>query len=51
LLIGYQVLRGAVADPGLRARYCAVLGICAVVLVGFVHMSVYLFPRCTRSRS
>jgi len=44
LLIGYQVLRGAVADPGLRARYCAVLGICAVVLVGFVHMSVYLFP-------
>jgi heme exporter protein C len=44
LLISYQVLRGAVADPGLRARYCAVLGICAVVLVGFVHMSVYLFP-------
>ena len=44
LLIGYQVLRGAVADPSLRARYCAVLGICAVVLVGFVHMSVYLFP-------
>ncbi len=44
LLIGCQVLRGAVADPGLRARYCAVLGICAVVLVGFVHMSVYLFP-------
>jgi len=44
LLIGYQVLRGAVTDPGLRARYCAVLGICAVVLVGFIHMSVYLFP-------
>jgi heme exporter protein C len=44
LLVGYQVLRGAVADPGLRARYSAVLGICAVVLVGFIHLSVYLFP-------
>jgi len=44
LLIGYQVLRGAVTDPGLRARYAAVLGICAVVLVGFIHLSVYLFP-------
>jgi heme exporter protein C len=44
LLAGYQVLRGAVTDGGLRARYCAVLGICAVVLVGFIHLSVYLFP-------
>ena len=44
LLIGYQLLRGAVTDPGLRARYAAVLGICAVVLVGFIHLSVYLFP-------
>jgi heme exporter protein C len=44
LLVGYQILRGAVAEPGLRARYCAVLGICAVVLVGFIHLSVYLFP-------
>jgi len=44
LLIGYQVLRSAVTDAGLRARYAAVLGICAVVLVGFIHMSVYLFP-------
>ena len=44
LLIGYHVLRGAVTDPGLRARYAAVLGICAVVLVGFIHLSVYLFP-------
>ena len=44
LLIGYHVLRGAVTDAGLRARYAAVLGICALVLVGFIHMSVYLFP-------
>ena len=44
LLIGYHVLRGAVTDAGLRARYAAVLGICAVVLVGFIHLSVYLFP-------
>jgi heme exporter protein C len=44
LLAGYQVLRGAVTDGGLRARYGAVLGICAVVLVGFIHLSVYLFP-------
>src|SRR5690242_17322773 len=44
LLVGYQVLRGAVTDSGLRARYSAVLGICAVVLVVFNHLSVYLFP-------
>lgn len=44
LLVGYQVLRGAVTDGGLRGRYSAVLGICAVVLVGFIHLSVYLFP-------
>src|SRR5438094_5110813 len=44
LLITYHVLRGAVSDAGLRARYAAVLGICAVVLVGFIHLSVYLFP-------
>jgi len=44
LLISYHVLRGAVTDAGLRARYAAVLGICAVVLVGFIHLSVYLFP-------
>lgn len=44
LLVSYQMLRGAVTDDGLRARYSAVLGICAVVLVGFIHLSVYLFP-------
>jgi heme exporter protein C len=44
LLVSYQLLRGAVTDEGLRARYSAVLGICAVVLVGFIHLSVYMFP-------
>jgi heme exporter protein C len=44
LLVSYQLLRGAVLDEGLRARYSAVLGICAVVLVGFIHLSVYMFP-------
>jgi heme exporter protein C len=40
---GYLVLRGAVTDPGLRARYAAVLGICGMCLVPFVHLSVYMF--------
>ena len=43
LFIGYLVLRGAVTDPGLRARYSAVLGICGLVLLPFIHLSVYLF--------
>lgn len=43
LFIGYLVLRGAVTDPGLRARYSAVLGICGIPLLVFIHLSVYLF--------
>jgi heme exporter protein C len=43
MFIGYQVLRGAVTDPGLRARYAAVVGICGLVLLPFIHLSVYLF--------
>jgi heme exporter protein C len=43
LFVGYLVLRGAVTDPGLRARYAAVLGICGMVLLPFIHLSVYLF--------
>src|SRR5438067_9084006 len=43
IYIGYLLLRGAVADPGARARYAAVLGICGMVLVPFIHFSVYLF--------
>jgi heme exporter protein C len=43
VLIGYLIMRGAVLDPGMRARYSAVLGICGLVLVPFVHLSVYMF--------
>lgn len=43
LYVGYLLLRGAVADPAARARFAAVLGICGMVLVPFVHLSVYMF--------
>jgi len=41
--VGYLILRGAIEDPGLRARYSAVLGILGALLVPFIHLSVYLF--------
>jgi heme exporter protein C len=40
---GYIVLRGAIPEPSLRARYSAVLGILGALLIPFIHMSVYLF--------
>ena len=40
---GYLVLRGAVPEPAMRARYSAVLGILGALLIPFIHMSVYLF--------
>ncbi|MGQ0702788.1 MAG: cytochrome c biogenesis protein CcsA [Gemmatimonadales bacterium] len=43
LFLGYRALRGAIADPGERARFSAVLGILGMVLVPFVHLTVYLF--------
>jgi len=43
IYLGYLVLRGAVTDPGLRARYSAVIGICGLVLVPFIHFSVLMF--------
>lgn len=43
LYVGYQLLRGAIADSGARARFAAVLGICGMVLVPFIHFSVYMF--------
>ncbi|GIW52691.1 MAG: cytochrome c biogenesis protein [Gemmatimonadales bacterium] len=43
LFVGYLVLRGALADPDVRARYSAVLGILAIPLVIFIHVTVYLF--------
>ena len=43
IFIGYQLLRGAVTDPAVRARSAAVVGICGLVLLPFIHLSVYLF--------
>src|SRR5712671_1693907 len=43
IYLGYLVLRGAVTDAGLRARYSAVIGICGLVLVPFIHFSVLMF--------
>ena len=43
LFLGYRALRGAVQDPGERARFSAVLGIMGLILVPFVHLTVYLF--------
>jgi len=43
LFLGYRALRGAVHDPGERARFSAVVGILGLVLVPFVHLTVYLF--------
>jgi heme exporter protein C len=40
--IGYLVMRGAIEDPLMRARFCAVLGIMQVLLIPFVHLSVYI---------
>lgn len=39
----YLVLRGSLDDPVVRARYSAVLAVLAVLLIPFIHLSVYLF--------
>lgn len=41
--VGYLILRGAIEDPGVRARYSSVLGVLGALLVPFIHLSVYLF--------
>ena len=43
LFIGYLALRAALQDPGERARFSAVVGILGLLLVPFIHLSVYLF--------
>ena len=43
LFIGYLALRAAVPDPAERARFSAVVGILGMLLVPFIHLSVYLF--------
>ena len=43
VLLGYQILRGAVEDERARARFAAVLGVLGGLLVPFIHLSVYFF--------
>ncbi len=43
IYLAYLVLRGAIDDHDMRARYSAVLGILGALLVPFIHLSVYLF--------
>jgi heme exporter protein C len=43
LFIGYLALRAAVHDSRERARFSAVVGILGLLLVPFIHLSVYFF--------
>ena len=43
IILAYLVLRDAIDERGMRARYSAVLGLLAALLVPFIHLSVYLF--------
>jgi len=43
VIASYIVMRGAIEDDAMRARYSAVLGILAALLIPFIHLSVYLF--------
>ncbi len=43
LFVGYLALRAAVHDPQERARFSAVVRIMGLLLVPFIHLSVYLF--------
>ena len=43
LFLGYLVLRRALLDPLERGRFSAVLGILGMLLVPFIHLSVYFF--------
>ena len=43
LFVGYLALRAAVHDQHERARFSAVVGIMGLLLVPFIHLSVYLF--------
>ena len=44
IVLGYLTLRNALEDPGQRARYTAVIGMLALLLVPFIHLSTTLFP-------
>jgi heme exporter protein C len=40
--VGYIVMRGAIEDAGMRARFSAALGVLQVLLIPFIHLSVYI---------
>jgi heme exporter protein C len=43
LLLGYHTLRASLRDPVERGRFSAVISLMGVVLVPFIHLSVYLW--------
>ena len=43
IYLGYLVLRGAIDDRAMRARYSAILGALGALLIPFIYLSVYLF--------
>ncbi len=43
LFVGYLIMRDSLIDPDQRARFSAVIGIMGLVLVPFIHLTVYLF--------
>jgi heme exporter protein C len=43
LFVGYLIMRDAVTDPDTRGRFSSVIGILGLVLVPFIHITVYLF--------
>jgi len=43
VVAAYLVMRGAIEDDAMRARYSAVLGVLGALLIPFIHLSVYLF--------
>jgi heme exporter protein C len=44
LVVGYLVMRQAIEDPAMRARFCAVLAILQGLLIPFIHLAVYIVP-------
>lgn len=43
LFVGYLVMRGALEEPVIRAQHSSVIGIMGLVLVPFIHLTVYMF--------
>ena len=43
IFVGYLALRAALSDQSERARFSAVVGVLGLLLVPFIHLSVYLF--------